>query len=77
MPDLVSGRYYPQEPIWQTLGLPANATQPNIPARTNLTILGQTELNLTRFDSAAARTLSPQAGQNSPRTAGIVVVSPL
>jgi hypothetical protein len=32
---------------------------------------------LTRFDSAATKTLSPQAGQNSPRTAGIVVVSPL
>jgi hypothetical protein len=32
---------------------------------------------LTRDASAAARTLSPQAGQKSPRTAEIVVVSPL
>jgi hypothetical protein len=32
---------------------------------------------LTRDDSAAARTPSPQAGQKSPRTARIVVVSPL
>jgi hypothetical protein len=32
---------------------------------------------LTRDASAAASTLSPQAGQKSPRTAGIVVVSPL
>ncbi len=40
MTDLVSGRYGAYEPMWLALGKPTNASQSNIPARTNATILG-------------------------------------
>ncbi len=40
MSDLLSGHYPPQEQLWRLLGMPSNATQSNIPPRTNLSFLG-------------------------------------
>lgn len=50
MADLVSGRYPETFSLWSVLGQPPNATQADIPARTNLEYLGVTGL----VDSVAA-----------------------
>lgn len=45
--DLVGGSYPVTYPIWKALGKPANATQANLAARTNLEFLGITTLTNT------------------------------
>lgn len=40
MSDLVSGRYGSQELFWRILGMPSNATQGNVPPRSNLPLFG-------------------------------------
>ena len=42
MADLVSGRWPQQNPLWSILGNPVNATQADVPARSNLEYLGLT-----------------------------------
>jgi hypothetical protein len=44
MTDLVSGRYGAYEPLWRLLGMPTNATQSDVPVRTNATVLGLSTL---------------------------------
>ena len=52
MADLVRGRYNVTNPVWSYLGQPTNATQSDIPSRTNATVLGLASL----ADTAAALT---------------------
>lgn len=52
MSDLVSGRYGALEPVWTLLGRPANATQANVPGRSNISFFGYG----TPLDSATAAT---------------------
>lgn len=44
MTDLVSGRYPAQNPIWRLLGMPTNATQSDMPVRSNVDVLGLSTL---------------------------------
>ncbi len=52
MSDLVSGRYGALDPLWTMLGRPTNATQSDIPGRTNISWFGYG----TPLDSATAAT---------------------
>jgi hypothetical protein len=52
MADLVDGRYPESNPLWAALGQTVNATQSDIPARTNAEYLGLSTLT----DSALAAT---------------------
>jgi|ERR1035437_377836 hypothetical protein len=44
MTDLASGRYGAYDPVWLMLGKPNNATQSNVPVRSNASVIGLSTL---------------------------------
>ncbi|WP_228582082.1 hypothetical protein, partial [Staphylococcus aureus] len=55
MSDLVSGRYPLQEVFWRCMGMPNNAYQSDVPARTNAVLTGLSTLTAKKNSSATKK----------------------